>query len=249
MNSFLIFIFGPLTCDGLCCKHLCPYMTSLIGLFWEQFGYVEVAYLAFLRLSSWEINVQIMSLYFCVLVQTQLVKATASPAPSGQWHLTPLQSSRSGPCLLRGYLQLSSEDLYGLVFFQSKTVHLSVPTVHWGRSSLLRICCAVHRSNALRCDGYVKPSEGLQRGTRKESVRLWEWQRDFWPNTRGKCHVGAFVNCGSGAFKLTWVDKMVASKGISFEGLISCVWEREQKDNVSMETSLDVNQLCWNLTW
>lgn len=39
---------------------------------------------------------------------------------------------------------------------------------------------------------------------------------------------------------------MATSKGISFEGLISCVWEREQKDTVSVETSLDVNQY---LTW
>lgn len=45
------------------------------------------------------------------------------------------------------------------------------------------------------------------------------------------------------------VDKMATSKGISFEGLISCVWEREQKDTVSVETSLDVNQLYLYLMW
>lgn len=61
--------------------------------------------------------------------------------------------------------------------------------------------------------------------------------------TRDKWSVGAFGNCGSGVFKLTWVDKMVASKRVSFEGLISCVWEREQKDIVSVETSLNANQL------
>lgn len=53
---------------------------------------------------------------------------------------------------------------------------------------------------------------------------------DSFGPTRDKWSVGAFGSCGSRVFKLTWMDEIVASKGISFEGLISSVWEKEQKD-------------------
>lgn len=144
VNSFLIFIVGQLTYDGSHCKCLCPYSTSLIGLFWEQFGYVEAAYLAFVRLRSWEIIEQMSHLY----------------SPYSQVHVSCIDTCN-----------------YPVRTCVSPVFLVEDGSPGHPHSSL--------RPPSLWCDGYVRPSEGLQNWQRstQESVCLWEWWRQFWPNT------------------------------------------------------------------
>lgn len=122
----------------------------ILGIVWVCRGSIP----SFGRLHSWEINEQIMSLYFSVvLVKSQLVKATASLSPSGQWCVTRMQSLWSDLCLLHGYCNFPVST-YECPVFLAGTSSLGHP-----HSSLkpLQYLGSVRSSQAKLAEGY---SEG-----------------------------------------------------------------------------------------